>query len=77
MAGQGAQIAFRGEDFGKTRDLAGVDRGAAHRRLGGEKGRDRLLAFLVPGLTIVMGVLVAGVVTSILSALFSIYDIAL
>ena len=38
---------------------------------------DRLLAFLVPGLTIVMGVLVAGVVTSILSALFSIYDIAL
>ena len=30
----------------------------------------RLLAFLVPGITIVMGVIVAGVVGSILSALF-------
>jgi general secretion pathway protein F len=38
---------------------------------------DRMLAFLVPGITIVMGVVVAGVVGSILSALFSIYDVAL
>ena len=38
---------------------------------------DRMLAFLVPGITIVMGVIVAGVVGSILSALFSIYDVAL
>jgi general secretion pathway protein F len=38
---------------------------------------DRLLAFLVPGLTIAMGVIVAAVVGSILSALFSIYDVAL
>ena len=38
---------------------------------------DRMLAVLVPGLTIVMGVIVAGVVGSILSALFSIYDLAL
>jgi general secretion pathway protein F len=38
---------------------------------------DRMLAFLVPGITIVMGVIVAGVVGSILTALFSIYDVAL
>ncbi len=38
---------------------------------------DRFLAFLVPGLTIAMGVIVAAVVSSILSALFSIYDVAL
>ena len=30
MAGQGAQIAIRGDDLGKARDLAGVDRRAAH-----------------------------------------------
>jgi len=38
---------------------------------------DRLLAFLVPGLTIAMGVIVAAVVSSILTAMFSIYDIAM
>jgi general secretion pathway protein F len=38
---------------------------------------DRLLAFLVPGLTIAMGVIVAAVVGSILTAMFSIYDIAM
>jgi general secretion pathway protein F len=38
---------------------------------------DRMLAFLVPGLTIAMGVIVAVVVSSLLSALFSIYDVAL
>ncbi len=38
---------------------------------------DRLLAILVPGLTIVMGVIVAAVVGSILSAMFSIYNVAL
>ena len=38
---------------------------------------DRFIAFLVPGLTIAMGVVVAAVVGSILSALFSIYDVAL
>lgn len=38
---------------------------------------DRLMGFLVPGITIFMGIVVAGVVASILSALFSIYDVAL
>ena len=38
---------------------------------------DRLIAFLVPGLTIMMGVIVAFVVGSILTAMFSIYDMAL
>ncbi len=38
---------------------------------------DRLMSFLVPGLTIFMGIVVAGVVGSILTALFSIYDVAL
>jgi general secretion pathway protein F len=38
---------------------------------------DRLIAILVPGLTIVMGVIVAFVVGSILTAMFSIYDVAL
>ncbi len=38
---------------------------------------DRLMSFLVPGLTIFMGVVVALVVGSILTALFSIYDVAL
>jgi type II secretory pathway component PulF len=36
-----------------------------------------MLALLVPGLTIAMGVIVAVVVSSLLSALFSIYDVAL
>ena len=31
MAGQGAQIAFRRHDLGEARDLAGIDRRAAHR----------------------------------------------
>jgi general secretion pathway protein F len=38
---------------------------------------DRLIAILVPGLTIVMGMIVAFVVGSILTAMFSIYDVAL
>ena len=37
MARQGAQIAVRVKDFGQPRDLAGLDRRAAHRRFGGEK----------------------------------------
>jgi general secretion pathway protein F len=42
-----------------------------------KRSLDRMLALLVPGLTIAMGVIVAGVVASILTALFSIYDLAL
>jgi general secretion pathway protein F len=38
---------------------------------------DRLMSFLVPGLTIFMGIVVAAVVGSLLTALFSIYDVAL
>ncbi|MGH7090730.1 MAG: type II secretion system F family protein [Stellaceae bacterium] len=38
---------------------------------------DRLIAVLVPGLTIAMGVIVAFVVGSILTAMFSIYNVAL
>lgn len=37
---------------------------------------DRLVALTVPALTIVLGVIVAGVVGSILSAMFSVYNIA-
>ena len=44
VAGQRAQVAFRGQDFGEARDLAGVDRRAAHGGFGGEKRRDGLLA---------------------------------
>lgn len=37
---------------------------------------DRLVALTVPALTIVLGIVVAGVVGSILSAMFSVYNIA-
>jgi general secretion pathway protein F len=37
---------------------------------------DRLVALMVPVLTIVLGIVVAGVVGSILSAMFSVYNIA-
>jgi general secretion pathway protein F len=37
---------------------------------------ERLVALMVPVLTIVLGVVVAGVVGSILSAMFSVYDVA-
>ena len=37
---------------------------------------DRLVALMVPALTIVLGIVVAGVVGSILSAMFSVYNIA-
>ncbi|HUK59487.1 MAG TPA: type II secretion system F family protein [Stellaceae bacterium] len=38
---------------------------------------DRMMSYLVPGLTIFMGIVVAAVIGSLLTALFSIYDVAL
>ena len=38
---------------------------------------DRLLALIGPALTIVMGAIVAGVIGSILTAVLSIYDLAI
>jgi hypothetical protein len=37
MAGQGPQFALRRQDFLKTPDLTGVDRGAAHAGIASEK----------------------------------------
>ena len=45
VAGQGAQIAVRGDDLGQARDLAGIDRHAAHAGFGRQQRGDRLLAF--------------------------------
>ena len=38
---------------------------------------DRMLALLSPALTVVLGVIVAGVIGSILSAVLSVYDLAM
>jgi general secretion pathway protein F len=40
------------------------------------RGIDRLLALLVPALTVVLGLIVAGVIGSILTAILSVYDLA-
>jgi general secretion pathway protein F len=38
---------------------------------------DRILALLTPGLTIVLGLIVAGVIGTILTAILSVYDFAM
>jgi general secretion pathway protein F len=72
LAGQlisvGEETARLGEILGKVADIYDWD---LRRTL------DRTVAILVPGITIVMGVIVAVVVGSILSAMFSIYNVAL
>jgi general secretion pathway protein F len=42
-----------------------------------KRGIDRLLALLVPGVTIGLGIVVALVIGSILTAILSVYDLAL
>ena len=37
---------------------------------------ERMLAFLVPGITIALGVVVAAVIGSILTAVLSVYELA-
>jgi general secretion pathway protein F len=72
LAGQlikvGEETARLGEILAKVADIYDWEM---------RRSLERMLAVLVPGLTIVMGLIVAVVVGSILSALFSIYDLAL
>jgi general secretion pathway protein F len=72
LAGQliavGEETARLGEILGKVADIYDWDL---------RRALDRTIAILVPGITVVMGVIVAIVVGSILSAMFSIYNVAL
>ncbi len=72
LAGQlikvGEETAQLAEILGKVADIYDWEM---------RRALDRLLSFLVPGLTIFMGLVVALVVGSLLTALFSIYDVAL
>ena len=71
---EAVQLARVGEETGRLHEL--LSEAAAILESGAERTLERLLALMVPLLTIVMGLVVAGLIGSVLVGLLSINDIA-
>lgn len=64
-----------GEETGKLEDMLGEIAEVYDQDV--QRLLDRLLALLVPGITIIMGVMIAGIIASVMTAMMSINDLVL